>query len=105
MKEIIPGILYQAERRCPHADAIQFCPLYRAAHEPALADIGCLGNDWSAGECEVDEGASYVQRVHALRERAPAFAAEAAADRQQHERLQQINRNMEMAGLKPRGRP
>lgn len=103
MKEIIPG-LYQAERRCPHATDIRFCPLYVAAHDGELCGLGCLGNDISGGECEVDEGASYIEMVAALRETAPGFVAKVREAYEDHERRAQIARNMEMAGLKPQGR-
>lgn len=82
--------------RCPHAD-ITGCPLYQAAHIPALAHLGCDDGHLATGGCAVDRGVSYADRVRqmsrsfvqSLRDRADDIAR----------RLQHA-RNLRAAGLR-----
>ncbi len=79
---------------CPHANAIQFCPLYVAGHDPKLSGLTCMTGDWT--ECAVDrEELNYEAAKERLRMAAPALVAEcefgAARDsfnRQQRRNLQ-----------------
>lgn len=82
---------------CPHRD-IRFCPLYVAAHDGELSQLGCIAGEWAEG-CRVDQGADYTHAVAVLDGKAPRFTAELRWRQMVVDRQEQRARNMRAAGV------
>jgi hypothetical protein len=85
---------------CQHHAECRFCPLYHAAHDPALSAWGCDDGRVDEGGCAVDRGMDYAEAVGRIAALAPRVVAElrwkedaaaSAAQRARNMRLLRIN--------------
>lgn len=88
---------------CPHADAIQHCPLYVAAHDARLAGLSCwahLAESDYGDHCGVEIGKmDFAGAVSALRIADPMLVAQCEFGKMKADALAQVNRNMRAAGI------
>lgn len=61
-------------RRCPHADDVQFCPLYVASHSPH--GNGCENGHADEGRCAIDYGRDYLKACAKMQRTEPALFTE-----------------------------
>lgn len=86
---------------CPHAEAIQFCPLYVAAHAPGL--LTCCDGDMESDygtHCAVERGKlDFRHAVDTLRAANPMLVAQCEFSKMKHDALAQVNRNLRANGV------
>lgn len=86
---------------CPHAEAIQFCPLYVAAHVAGLLTCcdGDLESDYG-NHCAVERGQmDFHHAVETLRASNPMLVAQCEFGKMKHDALVQVKRNMRANGI------
>jgi hypothetical protein len=61
---------------CSHHSDCYYCPLYHAAHDPAISAWGCDDGELGTGECAVTRGTrDYAEAIGRLAVLAPRLVA------------------------------
>lgn len=86
---------------CPHAEAIQYCPLYVAGHVAGLLTCwdGNMESDYG-NHCAVERGKmDFAGAVAALRIAAPMLVGQCEFGKMKHDALRQVSANMRANGI------
>lgn len=86
---------------CPHAEAIQFCPLYVAAHAPGLLTCcdGDLESDYG-NHCAVERREmDFHHAVETVRAANPMLVAQCEFGKMAADAKAQHNRNIRLNGV------
>lgn len=87
--------------QCPHAEAIQFCPLYVAGHVPGLLTCftGQMETDYGV-HCAVERGEmDFRHAVETVRAANPMLVAQCEFGKMKNDALSQVRLNMRANGI------